>query len=521
MLLTAATLSAALVSCRDDVEIPGNKPGDANGESTVVLSLSMSRSASRAADEGGHEALSALERECEIKEVSIFTYNNVNGLNGTADTPILFSCYFKDTDTVFTKTDSGVELRFPIESGKIVLGDRMIVLANMGDLTKKEDFATLGGIQEYVHNATYTHAFLPGSCRNFAMANAYDTDGLVQALPTIDAKSDLYVRLAVERLAARIDFNWHSSEGSYYATDSEDGALWFEVKGRFGEEENADLGRVYITHVLPMNVNRTGTYAFKRVSNGTGSDFCTNIAYAKQIPFANGVAQAYVIEPHTAAKPGEAKKNEDWYGLTQAERVRDSTAFFTDENHISKLMANPGACPETGVTIISYADENTQHVSANNVACLTGLVIRGQFIPRVLYKNYTCTDSILEEDIARGTDLYRYTPQVSATEEGDVRYFDNEDDANQYAKDHPSEMGLVKKFPEGVCFYHMWIRHADGVIGAENPMDYAIVRNHVYRVIFNFKGIGREGIKIESPDNVDAKILVRPWNVINHTEIVM
>lgn len=52
-------------------------------------------------------------------------------------------------------------------------------------------------------------------------------------------------------------------------------------------------------------------------------------------------------------------------------------------------------------------------------------------------------------------------------------------------------------------------------------MEYGIVRNHVYRVRFNFHGAGTPTPDIEGPENAEAAIYVRPWNVFRHEQIIL
>lgn len=526
ILLVAFVPSVVFVSCRDGMEMPGGVPPVSDAESTVVLSLAMNRNTTRATEDctDVHDPLAALDRETAVEDITVFIFSDPKGINGNDLTPLKFTGYYRK-DAFSIDNDGNIILEFQVPTGSVNGGDRLAVFANMGDCSR---FTTLGEIQNHVPERSFIHADLGKDCKEFAMSNAYRSDGIIRMTYGSDTEYRYAAELSIERLAARIDLDYTPNGDKAYIETMDDGALHYKVRGRLGKETSADLGSVYITHILPLNVMQHPSFALKRISTDSIGNFWTRYSFAGNLPTVSGIATSYVLEPRTGLKPGNYDSNKKWYGPTQAILAVDSAKFFIDDNHIRTRFEGKETLDITNGVILGYADENTQHSNNHDASCLTGLVIRAQFIPRVLHQSYNDVDDILgadsipEIEIPRGTDIWRYTPGTISTTEGDVKYFASEILAKAYAYNHPEDQAVIKHFPKGVCFYHLWLRHltasgdTDGI-----PMAYGIVRNHVYRVSLSFKGIGREGVKVESPDNVEFQITVRPWYVINHPEIIM
>ncbi|MDE6422957.1 MAG: fimbria major subunit, partial [Muribaculaceae bacterium] len=61
------------------------------------------------------------------------------------------------------------------------------------------------------------------------------------------------------------------------------------------------------------------------------------------------------------------------------------------------------------------------------------------------------------------------------------------------------------------CYYNLWLRHyndenADPQLSY--PMEYAIVRNNIYRVALSFSGPGDPTPTMREPDTMQARIFV-------------
>lgn len=530
-LIMAVLPALILGSCINEEGLPCGVTEVPRSENTLVLKLSMNSIGTRALSDT-HATVPALARENAIKNLTVFIFSDPNddGINAAAETPIKCARYveFDTPQPQGTQTELTFEVQVPQNS--VEDGDRLVVFANMGDCTR---LLTLGKLQSYIPEYSFIYGEVGKDCTTFAMSNAYSKDGVIHTTANSSQESRFFAELSLERLAARIDLDFtYKGTGDYaeYIETMEDGALYYEVRGKYGKDEHADLGSVYITHILPINVMQQPSYAIKHFSTGTESNFWENTRLGDFLKVDNnGHALEYVVEPATKNKPGSADSLTYWYGNTKAALAYDTDGFYTDKNHIRTRLAALATetLDKANAVILGYANENTQHTNYHEANVLTGLVIRAQFKPRMLITGYDAvndkfTDSIPDAEIPRGTTIVRYTPAITTTSEGDVKYFALESDANAYATNHQADQATIKVFHKGVCYYHLWLKHIfnSGDTGG-NPMAYGIVRNHVYRVSLSFKGIGREGALVETPDNVEATIAVRPWSVFTHEDIIM
>ena len=71
-----------------------------------------------------------------------------------------------------------------------------------------------------------------------------------------------------------------------------------------------------------------------------------------------------------------------------------------------------------------------------------------------------------------------------------------------------------------ICYYNLWLRHYNDVDDANPsnphahmPMEYATVRNNIYRVAVSFSGPGDPEPTMREPDTMKARIFVRKWNL--------
>ena len=67
-----------------------------------------------------------------------------------------------------------------------------------------------------------------------------------------------------------------------------------------------------------------------------------------------------------------------------------------------------------------------------------------------------------------------------------------------------------------VCYYNLWLRHYNDEKADPQeayPMEYATVRNNIYRVSISFNGPGDPEPTMRDPDTMQARIFVRKWNL--------
>lgn len=334
------------------------------------------------------------------------------------------------------------------------------------------------------------------------------------------------------------------------------------------EEGNKDFADVYITDVLPVNVMQTPSYLFKKVTNfgedwsdWTTSGFTGKTSFkwgGKESPGNVPTATAgndrplnYVMEPTTLAKKNAGNSDlETWYKGTRTSVVKENirTAGNGDLKKYYHGVPNSASDPDYGcnhISIISYANENTHPTDCFHSNYLTGMAFRAVYVPENIYTDYTMTTSTGEDGKTvttttlqaldpnvtsiNGGKIFRYSPTTKEQKESNSLYFTSKAKAEDYAKDHPGDMAIISEgyaaekhtLADGtrkwgfVCYYNLWLRHYNDESGdpTENyPMEYATVRNNIYRVSVSFRGPGDPEPTMREPDTMKARIFVRKWN---------
>ncbi|MCM1452137.1 MAG: Mfa1 family fimbria major subunit [Clostridium sp.] len=512
----------------------GDEPAGSGGETAtgqyIKLRLTLPTAESRAES---HENEDALENECRIENINIFIYKEEagtgKGLNTSGDSLIKEGHYVvapgESTANFIYYGATTIEAKVYTRAYKAEEGDRIAVLVNMGNLTGA--IHTLGDLHE-CQAAAYRKGAMPGDYAGFAMANAYSTDGELEAVegdtPTdteigdesVTLVENLRASLSVERLAARIDLDYSNlSLGEAY----KDGLLAYTARLA---ETGDRVGTVYVSHILPVNAMQEASYALKRVSEGDGEDYLTAFRYTGTLDKAGGIPTQYALEPRTGLKGAPQAA---WYGATAASSILAAgEGNFKAENALRQYLDASTNLKGKEAAILAYSNENTQHESVHDANCLTGLVIRAQYAPDMVFGS---ADLKTKRPGERGMTIYRYAPRSISSTEADAIYFDNREAAQAYCEANPGDLADITEYKEGVCYYNMWIRHtvvSDGQRPAGKitfPMEYGIVRNHIYRVALNFRGIGYDDVTLERPWNVEPEVFVRPWNVRQQPEIIM
>lgn len=96
-------------------------------------------------------------------------------------------------------------------------------------------------------------------------------------------------------------------------------------------------------------------------------------------------------------------------------------------------------------------------------------------------------------------------------------------------KDLLAQQG-IRTYENGICYYPYWIRHSNDNLANSGIMEFAIVRNNVYKLkVLSFSGLGKPkpyDPDIDNPENpgeesyINIEVKVKPWKLIQHPEIV-
>ena len=459
------------------------------------------------------------------------------------------------------------ELSFRVpETQKNILaeGIKFATVANVGYIGNIE---TLGQLRDYEFNTAISLANIANKkadeVEKFPMSTAYNTEYRYNGRTTGDntikpAAPDHFEGVTtVEHIYARLDLWYNESENA--VKDGNDiSCLKYKVKA---DEKDYTDNLLYICNVLPVNVMQTPSYLFKKVTSNLNSfnkdDFANYSFYwaGKETP--NGIPTSapndlpanYVMERTTVEKSagGTTGQLNDWYGSTAAASVKNDIADATKGQLAAYYhgVPNSDTNPNYGcdhIAIISYANENTHPTDCFHSNYLTGLAFRGLYIPAKIYSAYDAATGELTEltnntAVPAQDRIYQYSP---STGDGNNKlserynlYFSNKKAAEDYRDFHLEESGIITEFKSEynanygfgvICYYNLWLRHYNDESAnpqGSYPMEYATVRNNIYRVSISFNGPGDPTPTLREPDTMQARIFVVKWNFRPQPEITM
>ncbi|MGM9832307.1 MAG: Mfa1 family fimbria major subunit [Candidatus Limisoma sp.] len=507
---------AGLLSCSDDKDIINND----NQEATTYISLIInapSQTRSNAYIDGEEEGI---RHENEIKNLSLFFYHaGDKGLDMPDDTELVGSLYIDDLNLELVDGAAATKA-YPLNGFIPTVGDKIIAIANMGDITALN---RLADVRDYLVENTYKYASSIPLYSEFTMANALNTDddGKVEVISEtgtkLGSKENPYTAtVTLERTAARIDFAFVDT---YYNESKSE--VVFPVRNSV----NATIARTHITHVLPVNAMQKPAYLIRRVSSSATS--LQDVKYCGDETGSN-----YVIEPTTLLKATSAGIDiNNWYGTTRASYFRDSyTGIFTTSNSLASLLSaeapqsfSSANTNDNRYVTIDYVNENTQSETLNDSRFLTGLAIRAIYEPETVYTDGDAT-IVDADDYSTGRTFWRYSPSRQDFAEEQCFYFNNQAAAETYRANHPEDVAEITCYEGGICYYNMWIHHTPTVASDPQetyPMDYAIVRNNIYRVSVSFTGSGDPKPDMREPNNIQSRVFVRAWNFRQQPTIIM
>ena len=195
-----------------------------------------------------------------------------------------------------------------------------------------------------------------------------------------------------------------------------------------------------------------------------------------------------MVDPKTLNPPTDNIKNE-----------YDKIYFPTYTNWSAIDWKTPNSeitSEQEGVTygFLDYTQENivsAEVVSESRAEYCTGIVFKAKYIPD-------------GKSIIDSYNIYLYNGQCYTELPQGVE------------EDTPG----VTKYPDGICYYTYWIKHADdGDNTKVSPMEYAIVRNNIYQLnVTSISGIGT----VVPEDNINAtiKVYVVNWEEIDTEDVV-
>lgn len=442
---------------------------------------------SRSGIANGYGYEEGVRRENSIYNITLFFYQG-EGPNDDAD---FYRTYYVGRTPVFTSGNGSANYIIQLSDFHPNEGDRILLVANMGDLS------SIGSTAELRDNTAkaWQQSGILAECDMFAMSSCRSDDGLITTKSSdtgleAGTKGNPFIaNVTVERLAARIDL--------WFDRDNIDG-------NRMKYTTSGGNGTVYITDATPVNAMQQNTYVLKHVSTGLDDLSATGVC-GNELSGDDGLPANYVIEPSTTQK-GDKEMLPEWYGATSA----GTFTTFPGSSSISTLLGDERLRQTTAgehsiAMTVAYANENTYPASQATASHVTGLALRAVFVP---------------DGMTYGSDFWRVRNEDS--DESKSLYFATAAEANEFVSATPGYLA-PEYYPGGVCYYSIWLRHRLENTSEETvyPMEFATVRNHIYRVALSFRGPGKPYIDLSEPEEHVAEIYVRRWNFKRLNGIIM
>ena len=576
----ALSLMAAGCSMTDDYVCPaddGGTPG--SGSAFIQLSFGMADARGTRANpdggEDGDEPEAGQPDENAVSNAVAFLFDGNVTVNGAATTPVT-PVYFSTVTPKQTSSAQGVDavyttapVRTTLENGTY----NVIVVANPGDDKWWDQSAnqTLGQVRDHIQKAAWKEGD-NGTYSDFLMSLA---DEVTQKLVIKNNPEDdpATTTVNVERMAARVDYlvkNQYECEDPMYdgATVKITGATIVNrlTAGSYLLKRVADdvdgKGLEYLGLEMAQNTMATNYVldpwtASKTQQNLEGTPFTVD---------GDQVAAAGLYNDETYI-PTRSDNPEDWAGYCKAgvDATEDDylRVGYALENTTGKLETSLNY--NTGIVfkaqfhpvgVNGYTDEQT-FFTYNGVIYPMLTDMMGQLNNQEDFSTYTdkainalndwnglksfaasfvsdptgYADYLTEFANEHSTDVftanaeeltwkYYLNNELGVVEDAQNGPQINQNGVETRAKLYASSKELLRTYYNGQCYYIWWLRHSnDGDDETNGVMEYAVVRNNIYKVYVN--SIYSLGGDIPDNEGLDAQVYVNKWSMLGPETLPM
>lgn len=572
MLVTALAAGCA----QEDI---GNAPSEGGGMSaTSYVSLSFASpqgTPTRANPTGptGGEEGDGLETgqdyENEIKSAVAFFYqgSGADGVNSIGTTPIMAVATFKFNVGNYTEPGNGIDRKYTTSPQQVDLENgtyNVIVVANPGTDWWTGRSLTLADVRDHIQTTAWTASGSDYS--DFVMTSAADATLTLNSNPESDPAK---ATVNVERMAARLDYK---TTGTYTCTDPAYPGATVEITGA-ALVNNLTAGS-YLLKRVAADVNGVPTYlgnetpdagvqtnyvldpwtAAKTSNNNSftigGETKTAEDLYGEWFGYISQDPNywAAYVHPGTEVTVGTETGTETWQRIgytlentTAADEAgkRYSTGVVFKAKFHPKGVANytDGATFfEHGTTLYASMEDmmkvfyGKKFDQLGNIAnCSTWEEVR-QFITSTLLNDDPSGYDKYLEGLAEGkADADAVADASSLTWS---YYMLNE---CGYSKDGNGKVVLDQKgkvtrialqrygtrtYEDATCYYTWWVRHSnDNNDGAKGIMEYAIVRNNIYKL--TVESIYSLGDPVPGDEELNVKVYVNNWLLLDPETLPM
>lgn len=571
--LLMASLAAGCA--QEDIGTTPTGGGGMSASSYVSFSFASLQGASTRSNPMGGEIGDGLEKgqdyENDITSAVAFFYQTSegNGVNSGGNTTIKAVVEFNTINKI-DETQSGVDRIYATGAKQIDLENgkyNVLVVANPGnDKWWTGKSLTLADVRDHIQTAAWTAS--ESGYSNFVMTSAADATLTLESNPEDDPAT---AEVNVERMAARLDYK---AEASYTCTDPKYSGATVEITGAalvnnltagsyllkrvaddvngtnlsYLGDETADANYVATNYVLdPWTADKTSannSFTIGGEANKTAKDL-----YGEW--FGN-ISQdpnhwAAYVQPGTEMTVGTEKWQRIGYTLentTAAEEAgkRYSTGVVFKAKFYPKGVANYN----DGETFFAYGTKiyasmedmmagfyGSKFADLDNITnCTTWGEVK-QFITSTLLTNDPSGYNKYLEGLAEGKNDAETVSGASLTWSN---YMKNEcgysaslnNGVYSVTLDQNEDISTrealkpygTRTYEDATCYYTWWVRHSnDNNDDAKGMMEYAIVRNNIYKLTVN--SVYSLGGEVPDDESLIVDVYVNDWLLLDNETLPM
>lgn len=541
----------------------GSKPG-----SFVTLSLTTPSAPAMRSNPTGGEQDDGLETgqdyENEVKSAVAFFYQG-SGVNAEGTTRIQAAVPF--TFTSHTAGSNGVDRVYTTTPQTVDLDNgtyHLLLVANPGTDWWSGKSLTLGDVRDHIQQQAWQQAE-DGSYSDFVMTSAADATVTLNFNPENDPAK---ATVSVERMAARLDYQ---ASGSYPCQDPQYSGATAEITGA-ALVNNLTAGS-YLTKRVANDVNGTGlSYLGDETPDAgvqtnyvldpwTAQKTAGNNSFTIGDAAAQPASALYGVwfdgswaDPNQWAsyvKAGTPVSDGSWqrigYTLENTTAATEAGSRYST-GVVFKAKFHPQGVPnyKDGATFFSYGtnlyasmEDMMQHfygsVFTDNFSKVTSCTTWGEvkdFIASTLLTNdpsgyYTWlskqADGKVAADAVTNASSLAWD-QYMLTECGYSKSADGVVTLDQNGKITRTALRPtgVRTYEDATCYYTWWVRHSnDGQDDTNGIMEYAIVRNNIYKLKVNsINSLGGD-IPQDKDNNLVIEVYVNDWQLLPVEELPM
>ena len=546
----------------------GSKPG-----SFVTLSLTTpSAPAMRSNPTGGEQGdgtETGQDYENTVKRAVAFFYQG-SGVNAEGTTHIQAAVPFTFTshtagsngiDRVYTTTPQTVDL----ENGTY----HLLLVANPGTDWWSGKSLTLGDVRDHIQQQAWQQA-ADGSYSDFVMTSAADATVTLNFNPENDPAK---ATIDVERMAARLDYQ---ASGSYTCKDPQYSNATVEITGAalvnnltagsyltkrvandvdgnglsYLGDETADAG-VQTNYVLdPWTVQKKAGNNSFTIGDATAQPASALYGVWFDVErMADPNQWARYVKAGTSVSDGSENWQRIGYTLENTTAAAEAGSRYST-GVVFKAKFHPQGVPNytDGATFFSYGgnlyasmEDMMQHfygsVFTNDFSQVASCKTWGEvnaFIASTLLTNdpsgYNTwlskqADGKANDEVVTETDAKALTwSQYMLTECGYSKSADEVVTLDQNGKVTRTALRPtgVHTYEDATCYYTWWVRHSnDGLDDTNGVMEYAIVRNNIYKLKVNsIYSLGGD-IPTDEDNNLVIEVYVNDWQLLDPETLPM